>query len=275
MDHSFLIGQNPKNKGSYQATDSREWHQILADLMMKSTTTFFHKANVTGAKNGLDLNCKTGETTFLLSQLLGENGKVLGLDKNSSDLKIAQQKLAAQPNQNIQFLERRFFSWEKVGEVDFVYSRQPLNQLDSPVRLFNQVFRKLTSGGFFMIEEIDFSNFNVHPPFYAYDQYAELNTALNLRQFGTTNIYQQITTLLQQANFSGIKIQNVLPTFLQGSQKKLASLHLESLSDKLSYYRLITPTKINTLITELKRIEKRQDTMISLPSIYQIWGYKK
>ena len=79
---------------------------------------------------------------------------------------------------------------------------------------------------------------------------------------------------LRDANFTSVEIQYVQPTFLQGHQKSLASSHLESLSEELIGLKIATLTELKSLIIELKSIEKRNDTMISLPSIYQIWGYK-
>ena len=66
----------------------------------------------------------------------------------------------------------------------------------------------------------------------------------------------------------------VSPIFLNGSDKSIASLHLENLSTTLFKENLISPSEFSLLLAELQTYENSPDTLITFPGIYQAWGYK-
>ena len=123
-----------------------------------------------------------------------------------------------------------------------------------------------------MIEDLDLSNYHCYPSSYAFERYVELVTELKKRQGADATIGSRLQTLLRKANFAHIQVQVVQPTFLNTEGKRIPSLSLENSSDLLLDEQLTTASELQALLFELKTYETREDTLITLPGIYQAWG---
>jgi len=105
----------------------------------------------------LDLGCGTGRDAYLLSKLVGENGKVIGVDMTESQLEVAQrhQQYHAEKfgfeKSNVHFHLGRIEDLAALGiddaSVDVVVSNCVINLSPEKERLFVEIFRVLKPGG--------------------------------------------------------------------------------------------------------------------------------
>ena len=79
---------------------------------------------------------------------------------------------------------------------------------------------------------------------------------------------------LNSAGFEQVGATQVPPIFLNEESKSLGSLTLESIAEAIINEQLVVPAELNALIEELQSFEQRPDTIIGLPGIYQVLGYK-
>ena len=252
----------------------RQYKRILSRVLAPSTYTFFQKVNLKGGMCGLDLGCATGENTLQLKTIVGMEGKMTGLDSNSFNIKIAKEKALQNNTTPIEYRQQNILEWKEYLKYDFVYSRLLFNQLSDPLSILKQVHYSLKTGGLAMVEDLDFSQFHCFPNCYAFDRLVELYTAINKRQSTDPSIGKQLYPLFQQVGFKKIQAQMVAPSFLTGNNKRIASLTLENIATILIDEKLTTPTEIQALLFELKAFEKRKNTLIALPGIYQVWGFR-
>ncbi len=105
----------------------------------------------------LDLGCGTGRDAFLLSRLVGEDGRVIGVDMTEEQLSIAErhrtwhaERFGFQSS-NVEFRKGYIEDLESLGiddeSVDLVVSNCVFNLSPDKLRLFTEIFRVLKPGG--------------------------------------------------------------------------------------------------------------------------------
>lgn len=105
----------------------------------------------------LDLGCGAGRDVFLLSRLVGDKGKVIGVDMTDEQLEVARrhvdyhrQKFGFKES-NVQFLKGYIEDLEAAGvksnSVDLVVSNCVTNLSPNKERVFSEIFRVLKPGG--------------------------------------------------------------------------------------------------------------------------------
>lgn len=129
-----------------------------------------HTMSLAGIRKGmrcLDVGCGLGDTSFLMSKLVGENGKVVGVDINEDNIMACKKKLCGFDNIRfiavdiLQHLER--FNDLSSSPFDFVYSRFLFQHLSDPKRALKQLSELTADKGVIVIEELDHGLWLSHP----------------------------------------------------------------------------------------------------------------
>ncbi len=103
----------------------------------------------------LDLGCGTGRDVYIASQLVGEKGKVIGVDMSASQLDFARRfedahmRRFGYAQSNVEFLQCFIEDMEGIADasVDVVISNCVVNLSPFKEQLFSEVFRVLKPGG--------------------------------------------------------------------------------------------------------------------------------
>jgi arsenite methyltransferase len=105
----------------------------------------------------LDLGCGTGRDCYLLSQLVGERGRVIGIDMTEEQLAVAEKHLNFQMDKfgfrepNVRFVRGYIEDLRGLGigdnSVGVIVSNCVTNLSPDKPRLFSEVFRVLKPGG--------------------------------------------------------------------------------------------------------------------------------
>jgi arsenite methyltransferase len=105
----------------------------------------------------LDLGCGTGRDVYLLSQLVGEQGRVIGVDMTAAQLAVAERhrdyhaEAFGHARSNVEFLAGDLAHLDALGiadnSVDVVVSNCVLNLVPDKPRAFAQILRVLKPGG--------------------------------------------------------------------------------------------------------------------------------
>jgi arsenite methyltransferase len=105
----------------------------------------------------LDLGCGTGRDVYLLSRLVGETGRVIGVDMTTEQLAVARKHQAWHADRfgyaqsNVEFHEGFIEDLASIGiadnSVDVVVSNCVLNLSPEKARVFKEIFRVLKPGG--------------------------------------------------------------------------------------------------------------------------------
>lgn len=105
----------------------------------------------------LDLGCGSGRDCYLLSRLVGQQGKVIGVDMTEAQLAIANSHLAWHTERygytkpNVEFLSGQIEDLLELGiaddSIDVVVSNCVVNLAPDKQKVFKEIFRVLKPGG--------------------------------------------------------------------------------------------------------------------------------
>ncbi len=105
----------------------------------------------------LDLGCGTGRDVYLLSRLVGEHGRVIGVDMTPEQLNVARlhrdwhAQRYGHSSSNVELLEGTIEDLDALGiadaSIDVVVSNCVLNLSAEKARVFAEIFRVLKPGG--------------------------------------------------------------------------------------------------------------------------------
>ena len=117
-----------------------------------------------GVRDGwccLDIGCGPGGITGLLSERVGPNGRVVGLDMNAAFLDHARASASA----NVEFvLGDAYYSQLPAESFDLVHMRFVASTAGQPERLLQEAKRLAKAGGTIALQEPDGSSLNCFPP---------------------------------------------------------------------------------------------------------------
>ena len=111
----------------------------------------------------LDLGCGSGRDVYLLSQFVGRNGKVIGVDMTDNQLEIAQNKLKYHMdkfgylNSNVEFKKGNIEELDTLGienDLDIVVSNCVVNLCKNKEKVLKNVFDLLKTGGEFYFSDV-------------------------------------------------------------------------------------------------------------------------
>lgn len=108
-------------------------------------------------KTILDLGCGTGRDVFTASQLVGEKGKVIGIDMTDNQLSVARKYIGYHMDKfgfsepNVEFHKSYIEDLKTIGiednSVDVVISNCVINLSPNKEEVFREIFRVLKPGG--------------------------------------------------------------------------------------------------------------------------------
>ena len=112
---------------------------------------------VLNSRTVLDLGCGTGQDVYIVSQLVGEKGHVIGIDMTENQLTVAKKYIGYHMNKfgykkpNVTFRMGYIEDLKSLGinnnSIDVVISNCVINLSPNKIEVFREVFRVLKPGG--------------------------------------------------------------------------------------------------------------------------------
>lgn len=115
----------------------------------------------------LDIGCGPGGITVLMSEAVGPDGRVVGLDMNAGFLEYARKEAAA----NTEFILGDAYGSDLPPDTfDLVHMRFVASTSGEPEKLLQEAIRLTKPGGTVALQEPDASTLNCYPPHAAWDK---------------------------------------------------------------------------------------------------------
>lgn len=112
-------------------------------------------AQISKGDTVLDLGSGAGNDCFVARALVGDNGKVIGVDFADKMLEKARENVQTLGYQNVEFLKGDIEQLPVAdGKVDVVISNCVLNLVPDKQKAFSEIFRVLEAGGHFSVSDI-------------------------------------------------------------------------------------------------------------------------
>ena len=134
------------------------------------TRHLLHLAGIDSGMRVLDVGCGSGDVAFLVADLVGLKGEVIGIDRAASAVEWASARARLQGISNVTFLEGDPAEIQFDQAFDAIVGRLVLMYCPDPVSTLRKLTRHLRVGGVVVFQEFDSENCRSVPPAPTYDR---------------------------------------------------------------------------------------------------------
>jgi cyclopropane fatty-acyl-phospholipid synthase-like methyltransferase len=104
----------------------------------------------------LDIGCAGGELSLLVARLVGDAGRVVGIDRDANMVDIARTRAGKESIANVSFLQRDLSeSLQDLPAFDAIVGRRVLMYVANPISILTNLASVLKSGGRMVLQESD------------------------------------------------------------------------------------------------------------------------
>jgi ubiquinone/menaquinone biosynthesis C-methylase UbiE len=143
---------------TYALGDSeREIRRLIlqGEIYRPATREFLQAAGIGAGMSVLDLGSGAGDVSFILSELVGVTGRVLGVDMSEAMVETARARAAALGCRNVEFVAGRLEEFETGLRFDAIGGRWFLQGVAEPASLMRGLLRFLKPGGIVAVSDLD------------------------------------------------------------------------------------------------------------------------
>jgi SAM-dependent methyltransferase len=134
------------------------------------TRRFFRDAGITPGMRVLDVGSGAGDVAFLVADLVGESGEVVGVERARNAVAIAGARADAQSRRNVVFREGDPTQLSFDRPFDAVVGRYVLQFQPDPATMLQRLAAHVRPEGLIAFHEIDWDGVRSFPPAPTYEQ---------------------------------------------------------------------------------------------------------
>ncbi len=121
------------------------------------TRQLFNDAGIRSGMKVLDIGSGAGDVSLILADVVGPDGKVIGVDANAEILETARVRLKEAGFVNVEFLAGDARTLDVGGDFDALVGRLVLMYMADPADALKHLTQRLRPGGIVAFEETDFT----------------------------------------------------------------------------------------------------------------------
>jgi ubiquinone/menaquinone biosynthesis C-methylase UbiE len=119
-----------------------------------TTQEFLLSAGLKPGMTVLDIGCGSGVMTGWIAKVVGENGKVIGIENDQNQLNAAQRNAKKLALENTEFKLCSAYEIDSLNQqFDFIYCRFVLHHLHAPMDVIAKIYQVLKPKGIYAAEE--------------------------------------------------------------------------------------------------------------------------
>ncbi len=246
--------------------------RIQGEAMAPETLAMLRLIGVREGWSCLDVGCGPGGITGLLSELVGVDGRVVGLDMNAGFLDVAR---VGAPG-NVEFrLGDAYQTGMAADQFDLVHMRFVASTAGGPERLIEEALRVARAGGTIGLQEPDGSSLNCFPPDADWDR---LKAAL-LGAFAGVGADLQLARRLYSVALEAGLEDVQYRTFVLGVRSMDAMVDylpstVESLRETVVRLGLISADDLPGVLDRCRAHLAKPGTAFTMYTVAQVWGKK-
>ena len=129
-----------------------------ANFLRPLTERFFNKAGIAPGMKILDVGSGVGDVAFLLAELVGHDGKVVGVDMDATALEKARKRAEQLKLRNVEFVHGDIRTTALSGPFDAAVGRLVLLYCADPVATLARIATQVRSKGIVAFQEMEMSD---------------------------------------------------------------------------------------------------------------------
>lgn len=247
---------------------------LLSSVLEPTTFSLLHNCGVKPGISFLDCGCGGGNVSMLAANMVGPGGSVTGIDFDNVILQLAKQDAEAEGVQNINFQQGSVYEMDFENKFDIVYSRFLLSHLSNPGTALNKMTEAAKHAGCVVVEDVHFSGHFSYPQNNAFDTYVHWYMQAVSQKGADADIGVRLPGMFAAAGLKRISFDVIQPVFNNGDGKWMAWVTLDRIKDTLQQTGIATDTEIKNTLNELEAFTRNEHSIISMPRIVRVWGYK-
>ena len=245
----------------------------LQQFLRPTTLSLFDRVGVRPGMACLDLGCGIGEVVFDLAQLVGPEGRAVGIDIDDARIEMAREDAAANGLSNVEFLVGDVRPFDVTEKFDLVYARILLSHLKDPASLLAKMRQMLNPGGFVIIEDIDYSGYYCYPDLPSFRRSIELLYEMKRVMGGSAEFGKELPMMLVDAGLSRVEAFSFQHVELSGDIKKYLPRALAGgMADWIVALDLATEGEMERILADLNEFADNPRTIMGTPRYCQVWG---
>ncbi|HEV2378622.1 MAG TPA: class I SAM-dependent methyltransferase [Terriglobia bacterium] len=147
---------------------------IQAKLLEPFTRRVFEQAGLAAGMSVLDVGSGAGDVAFLVREMVGPEGKVIGTDRAPEALQRARERAAALGYSNVTFVQGDPVEMPADQLFDAVVGRFVLMYYPSPAEALRGLARHVGPGGILAFQESDNNGARTFPPIPLFHRFFEI-----------------------------------------------------------------------------------------------------
>jgi len=124
-----------------------------ARFLRPSTERVFRAAGIAAGMRVLDVGCGVGDVSFLVADLVGPTGAVVGIDLDANAIAFAEQRRSAMNLVNVSFVHGDFRSEPLAGQFDAAVGRLVLMYQADPTQALRAIASRVRADAIFAFQE--------------------------------------------------------------------------------------------------------------------------
>jgi SAM-dependent methyltransferase len=247
--------------------------RILHELYGLGTCRVLLQSGLDRGMRVADLGCGIGMVTELLAELVGAEGRVVGIDSSAAQLAQAREELSS-GGSNVTFIEASATDTGLSPEsFDLVYCRFLLLHLPDPERALNEIFRLLKPNGILVCEDGDLTASGSEPPS-ALDAFSRLWGRLGPKRGLDYTIGRRLFQMVIAAGFPAPMVAFNQPVESRGENKRFLELSVAEAGPAFVDAGLITAEELDRTLIEMQHVSTDGAVLAIMPRMTQIWARK-
>jgi ubiquinone/menaquinone biosynthesis C-methylase UbiE len=245
---------------------------VLARAWAATTAALLERVGVAPGARCLDLGCGPGDVTLLLAQIVGPEGRVIGVDMDEEKLAIAAERARGAGLGNVELRAVDLYALPTDEHYDLVYSRNVLQHLPEPVEMLRRMWRLTAEGGALVAEDADFGGSFCHPPDPGFDFWVERYQKVLGAFGGDPTSGRRLAERFVAAGIPAPEVTVVQRADLTGEAKILPWLTVDATADAMREVGVATEQEIRAALDHLRVIADDDTTLVGSPRVFQAWA---
>ncbi len=232
--------------------------------------------NIRPGDRAIDIGCGPHGILDLLSERVGANGKVVGLERNESTVELARRFIAEHNLLNVEVVQA---DAKATGlpraSFDLVHARLVLVNVPEPQRVVEEMIALARPGGLVASHEADWGAFLCDPPSPTWDRLLQVFEAYSRNNGIDLFVGRKTHQMFRAAGLSDIQANPVIHSYPPGhNRRNILCDFLENVKDRILAESLMTESEFHERQIELKRHLDDANTLVISHLFVQVWGRK-
>ena len=260
-------------------TDLVERKRLLeqTELYVPEANWLLSRLKIKAGSRAIDLGCGPLGILDLLSERVGSQGEVTGIEWEARFVELAKVLIAERGLENIDIKRGDAAATGfEASSFSFVHTRLLLIVVPEPQKVISEMVRLAEPGGVVAVEDVDIGVWSCEPPHPAWTRLFQVFLSVYTRHGQDVRIGRRLPELLRTAGLENVDFKAHARLNRPGDfhQQQLL-VFLKLFWRQIIESELIGEKELVDLFQQLETHLADPNTFVVSPLLFQAWGYKK